>query len=87
MSAERMMAWLARHLRRIADRIDHAGAPKAIGYSFTFEHRRGIVFHEGRDKGCPLWYLGDSAYERAHAEADSDHVVVDWAAGTARFGR
>lgn len=82
-----MRAWLAHHLRRFADRIDYVGAPKSIGWSFTIEDRRGIVFREGRDKGCPLWYLSDGDYERAHSEADSEHVIVDWAAGTARIGR
>lgn len=60
-------------LRRLADRIDYPHAPKAIGYSFTFEHGRGIVFHNnalGRI-GCPIWYLQDSDYERAHDEAIS----------------
>ena len=62
-------AALARFLRRLADRIDHAGAPKLMHWSFTFETGRGIVFREDR-KGCPLAYLGDADYERAHAEAD-----------------
>lgn len=61
---------LAYWLRRLADRIDHRGAPKSIGWSFTFEKGRGLVFHEGRDRGCPLWYLGDDDYERAHAQSE-----------------
>ena len=60
---------LAHWLRRVADRVDHAGAPKGIGWSFTFEQHRGIVFRDD-GKGCPLWYLGDADYDRAHAEAD-----------------
>jgi hypothetical protein len=59
-------AWL----RRLADRIDHAGAPKAISWSFTYEEGQGIVFRQDR-LGCPLWYLGDEDYERAHSEAGS----------------
>ena len=60
-----MTKWLAEWLRRIADRIDYAGAPKAIGWSFTLEQGEGIRFtHDLR--GCPLWYLGDVDYERAH---------------------
>lgn len=64
------MTRLAALLRRLADRIDHAGAPKLTGWSFTFENRRGIVFRRDR-KGCPLAYLGDADYDRAHAEADT----------------
>ena len=62
---------LGEWLRRLADRIDYHGAPKAIGWTFTFEPGRGIVFHEdhGPGKGCRLWYLGDDEYERAHTEA------------------
>jgi hypothetical protein len=63
------MTWLAYHLRRIADRIDHAGAPKIVHWSFTFETGEGIRFRDD-GRGCPLAYLGDAAYERAHAEAD-----------------
>lgn len=56
-------------LRRLADRIDYANAPKAIGTSFTFECGEGIRFRDDR-RGCPLWYLGDDDYQRAHDEAD-----------------
>jgi hypothetical protein len=59
---------LARWLRDLGDRIDPAGAPKGTGYSFTVEPGRGIRFRlDGR--GCPLWYLGDADYGRAHDEA------------------
>jgi hypothetical protein len=61
---------LAGFLRRLADRIDHAGAPKLTHWSFTFETRRGIVFRED-GKGCPLAYLGNADYSRAHDEADT----------------
>jgi hypothetical protein len=82
-----LKTWIATRLRYLADRIDYAGAPKAMsGYSFTFENRRGIVFRED-GKGCPLWYYGEADYQRAHAEADTDHAIVDWTAGTARLGR
>lgn len=67
MSLRARIGW---HLRRLADRIDHAGAPKLMHWSFTFETGRGIVFREDR-KGCPLAYLGDADYERAHDEADA----------------
>jgi hypothetical protein len=58
-------------LRRIADRIDYAGAPRAMSnYSFTFERGEGIrIRRDG--KGCPHWYLGEDDYERAHREADN----------------
>jgi hypothetical protein len=78
---------LAHLLRRWADRIDDAGAPHAIGWSFTFEHREGIRFRED-GKGCPLWYLRTADYERAHTEADTSHAIVDWPrSAIARFGR
>src|ERR1700678_3076432 len=70
---------LARRLRDLADRIDHDGAPKIMGYSFTFEDREGIRFRDD-GRGCPLAYLGNADYERAHDEADKPGVRVDWAA-------
>jgi hypothetical protein len=82
-----MRVWIARHLRFLADRIDYAGAPKSMGWSFTFENERGIVFRQTGNQGCQLWYLGDDEYERAHSEADTDHAIVDWVNATARFGR
>jgi hypothetical protein len=69
--------YLAKRLRFLADRIDHAGAPKCMSYAFTFELHRGIVFREG-SQGCPLWYYGDADYERAHNEADDPPPRVDW---------
>lgn len=67
---------LGRWLRRLADRIDRHGAPKATGLSFTFEPGIGRVIHHGngvpirpRATGCTLWYLGDDEYERAHTDA------------------
>lgn len=81
-----MRARIGMWMRRWADRIDRDGAPKAIGWSFTFEHQRGIVFRED-GRGCPLWYLGDADHDRAHSESDTDHMIVDWANATARFGR
>lgn len=63
------MTRLARFLRRLADRIDHAGAPKLTHRTFTYETGIGIVFRED-GRGCPVAYLGDAAYARAHDEAD-----------------
>jgi hypothetical protein len=67
-------------LRRIADRIDDKGAPRRMSaYSFTFERGEGIRFRDDH-KGCPLWYLGEDDYQRAHAEADKPAPRIDWAA-------
>lgn len=63
-----LRALIAGEFRRIADRLDRPGAPKATHVSFTFEERTGIVFRsDGR--GCRVWYYGDAEYERAHSEA------------------
>lgn len=70
---------LAQALRNWADRLDHEGAPKMTGQSFTFEKHRGIVFNDKR-LGCPLWYYGDADYERAHNEAEDTPPRVDWKA-------
>lgn len=66
-----MRTRIGKALRRWADRIDYEGAPRAVGWSFTIEQGRGAVFREGRQQGCPLWYLGQADYDRAHTEADS----------------
>ena len=73
-------------MRRWADRIDPENTPQAIGWSFTFEHRRGIKFRDD-GRGCPLWHISESDYQRAHAESDTAHMIVDWRAARARFGR
>lgn len=73
-------AIVAKRLRTLADRIDHAGAPKYMSYAFTFEMYRGIVVREGTGQGCPLWYYGDADYERAHDESDDPPPRVDWEA-------
>lgn len=65
MRAARLAAWM----RKIADRIDHHGAPKITHWTFTFEERRGIVFRED-GRGCRIAYLGDDEFARAHSEAD-----------------
>ncbi|MBF6213750.1 hypothetical protein IU469_22180 [Nocardia puris] len=44
-------------LRRWADRLDPEGVPRSIEWSFTFERGRGLVFHNNRKVGCPLYYL------------------------------
>lgn len=63
-----LLARVAGELRRIADRIDRPGAPKATHLSFTFEERTGIAIRDD-GRGCRLWYLNDAEHERAHAEA------------------
>jgi hypothetical protein len=63
-------AWLAQRLRFLADRLDPHGAPRRMGYSFTFEEREGIRFRDDA-RGCWLWYLGRDDYERAFDEADT----------------
>ena len=55
-------------LRRIADRLDPAGAPRSTGWSFTYERDTGVYWRDDR-KGCPVWYLGDADYDRAYDEA------------------
>ena len=75
---------IGRLLRRIADRIDYAGAPKSVGLSFTFESRRGAVLHgefgvnRADSKGCPLYYLGGDDYNRAWTDADEPPLRVLW---------
>lgn len=82
-----MRAHIGRWLRAAADRIDPTGAPRYMaGYSFTFENERGLTFRQD-GRGCPLAYFGEADYRRAHAEADTEHAIVDWSRGTARFGR
>ena len=65
-----MRARIGHWMRKWADRIDDHGAPKLMGYSFTFETGEGIRFRDDR-RGCRLAYLGDAEYEKAHTEADS----------------
>jgi len=55
-------------LRRLADRIDQHGAPKVTNWTFTFELGRGLVFRQD-GRGCPVAYLGDDEFEKAHTEA------------------
>ena len=66
----RLRARVGWWLRRLADRIDYRGAPRYTGYSFTFETGEGIRVR-GDKRGCPIAYLGEADYARAHAEADT----------------
>lgn len=72
-----MRARVGQWLRRFADRIDYGNAPRGTMLSFTFEKHRGIVTHtDGR--GCRLWYLSESDYDRAHSEAVDPTPRVNW---------
>lgn len=75
-----MRARLGAWLRKWADRLDDAGAPKRTSYSFTFENSSTGVLLRHDQRGCPLYYVGEADYGRAHTEADTSHVVVDWRA-------
>ena len=66
-------------LRRVADRIDRPGAPKATHWTFTFELRKGVRFRED-GRGCRLWYYGDADYNRAYTDSDNPPARVDWKA-------
>lgn len=66
-------ARIGKVLRRWADRIDHHGAPRSIDWSFTIEQGHGLVFHNDRKTGCPLYYLGTDDYEKAHRDAGFDN--------------
>lgn len=63
-----MLPRIADWLRKMADRMDHHGAPKATHWHFTFERGKGLRFNE-EGRGCRVWYYGDDDYERAHDEA------------------
>lgn len=65
-------------LRCWADRLDHRGAPKSLGWSFTFMPRQGVVFHADRTTGCPLWYLGDDDYLKANPPVDWETLTDRW---------
>ena len=72
-----MRARVGRLIRRCADRIDPANAPRKSGYSYTVERgtpqRRnpnGIAVHiDGT--GCPFW-ITPADKRRAYDEADTD---------------
>lgn len=84
-----MRHWLGERLRYLADRIDDDGAPRYMGYSFTFERGIGIAFRQDGavnredQKGCPLMYRDNeppeyfwkksSGYWATFGENDSFH--------------
>ena len=78
--AQRFADWLR---YSVADRIDRDGAPRSAGATFTFESGIGRVWHEGHNgPGCPVWYLSEQDYRRAHHDAppadDQEDQVVTW---------
>jgi len=77
-SARTYLSGFSGLLRRIADRLDPASTPRRMSsHSFTFEEGEGIRFRSD-GKGCPLWYLGEDDYSRAHVEADRPAPRIDW---------
>jgi hypothetical protein len=69
-------------MRRYADRLDRANAPMATGLTFTFEPGRGVVVHGAfsynHDRpGCPLYYIGEDAYMKAHTEVVDRTAWID----------
>jgi len=82
-----MRGWIGWQLRKYADRIDWAGAPKLTHWTFTIENGRGVVFRED-GKGCRIAYLGNDEYERAHSDADNgiDLSALPWRREGRRHG-
>jgi hypothetical protein len=63
----RLAAGLAGFYRRMADRVDPAGAPRTSTLSFTIEPGIGIVVRDD-GRGCRLGWPGGT-FDRAHADA------------------
>lgn len=57
---------VAHWMRKWADRIDRAHAPKSTSYTFRFVDGVGIIWELG-GPGCPVWYLSDEDYAKAWA--------------------
>jgi hypothetical protein len=76
-----MKKWLGKKMRTWADRMDPDGAPRLIGYSFTFEKGEGIRFRKDR-KGCRLAYLGKDEYDKAWSESDTQPLRIPWTVDT-----
>ncbi len=69
---------LARRLRRFADRIDGEHAPRPVPLSFTIEPRLGITVHDVHPRpGCPLYYISDDDWNRAHTETRDRRSQID----------
>lgn len=78
-TARRRLAW---RLRMVADRISPDTGPRHIGWSYT--HERGEVWFNQKGRGTPLWAMAED-YDRAHDEAETEHIVVLW--GNVNAGR
>lgn len=64
---DRVRHRLARQMRFLADRIDPTRGPRGLGWSFTIEPGRGMVFHRNDRVGCRLWYMAED-YDRAFGD-------------------
>lgn len=70
---------LARLLRTLADRIDHAGAPKrmtSLGVALV----QGVGWELRQDgTGVPIWYYGDDDYnQHAWEPRTPTRVPITW---------
>lgn len=70
MIASKMRSWLWHRLIHLADRIEPDQSFRCMNMTFTFERGVGIVFHEGGERGCMMWYRTPDYY-RAHREASN----------------
>jgi hypothetical protein len=77
MADRKIRARIGAWMRKWADRIDYAGAPKITHWTFTFERGKGLVFRED-GRGCMVAYLGDAEYDKAHAESDTARSDEQW---------
>lgn len=79
MAKRTVRGWIGWQLRKYADRIDWAGAPKLTHWTFTIEKHRGVVFRED-GRGCRVAYLGNDEYEKCHTEADNgiNYRALPW---------
>lgn len=74
----RLRQAVAQWLRFRADEIDPDGAPRLMSTcTFTFEVNEGIRFRED-GRGCRLWYMGRSDYDKAFTESDTRPPRVNW---------
>lgn len=57
--------------------LPYEDQPKIMGWYFTFETYKGIVFNQD-GRGCKLMYIDDREYEKAHSESLSKPPRIDW---------
>ncbi len=70
MRGKPMRDQLGEAIHRFADRLSPATARRLTGMSFTYERGEGVRFRRDR-RGCPIAYLSEYDYDRAHTEADT----------------